>query len=384
MEPYRLRRIYYAGLFTTKNTHQELHANQSFDFIKRKWGNEFDSEQHTYIRIAGTYEIKMQLIRLLSNIPYFIIIGLTACEIMAGRQTVAYLMLVSSLFNNLIGLLENIHLSTEKNISEAPFLNSFWDIQASEAGRKLNEKRAVSGEIQFADVTYRYPDADRNALHDISLNIPAQTKLVVIGENGSGKTTLTNLINGSYSPTEGTVTLPDNSCACVFQNAAHFCFTVRENIQIGNRECPMTDGEIWSLLDCVGLGDAVRRMPHGMDTMLGQLDDGTDLSMGQWQKLSVARLFAARDTTVWVLDEPTAYLDPLSEIDLYQEILRRAEDRTVIFVSHRLGFAVQSDLVLIMDNGSISDLGSHDALYAGNAVYREMIDGQRSWTEGKR
>ncbi len=381
LEPFRLRRQYYAGLFSNKSIHQELHANQSFSLIINKWIKEFDSELHTYIQIGRTYEVKMQLIRLLSNLPYFVIIATTAVEIINGRQTIAYLMLITQLFNDLIGVLEGLHLSAQKNISEQGFLDSFWELREAERADHKVSGRTVSEDIHLDRVSYRYPDARANALNEVSLSIPRHTKLAVIGENGSGKTTLMNLCNGTYIPTEGRLCLPESRPACVFQNAAHFFFTVRENIQIGNGMHSLNDEELWNLLDLVGLSDAVRSMPKGLDTMLGQLDEGTDLSMGQWQKLAIARLFASEDADFWILDEPTAYLDPIAEIELYQEILKRAGDRTVFFVSHRLGFAVHSDLILIMDKGRVSDLGTHEQLYTENSIYREMIDGQRNWTE---
>ena len=111
------------------------------------------------------------------------------------------------------------------------------------------------------------------------------------------------------------------------------------------------------------------------------MDNNGDFSKGEWQRLAIARLLAKKNAKIWILDEPTAYLDPLSEIDLYDMIYRLAEDRIVIFISHRLGFAKKTERILVFDKGKIVEQGNHDRLMEIEGIYKEMYSIQQEWYE---
>ncbi len=172
----------------------------------------------------------------------------------------------------------------------------------------------------------------------------------------------------------------NSSTACIFQDFYQYQTTVRENIEMGDPGRKLTDEEIWELLDTVGLREKVEGLEQGLDTRLGQLDGQGDFSKGQWQRIAIARLLAKKDAGIWILDEPTAYLDPLSEIEVYNMIYRLAGDRIVIFISHRLGFARQTDRILVFRKGEIAEQGSHEELMEKeNGIYREMYSLQKEW-----
>ena len=172
----------------------------------------------------------------------------------------------------------------------------------------------------------------------------------------------------------------NSSTACIFQDFYQYQTTVRENIEMGDPGRKLTDEEIWELLDTVGLREKVEGLEQGLDTRLGQLDGQGDFSKGQWQRIAIARLLAKKDAGIWILDEPTAYLDPLSEIEVYNMIYRLAGDRIVIFISHRLGFARQTDRILVFRTGEIAEQGSHEELMEKeNGIYREMYSLQKEW-----
>ena len=167
--------------------------------------------------------------------------------------------------------------------------------------------------------------------------------------------------------------------ACLFQDFEQYHMTIRENIKIGRKDCKITEEEIYALLQKVGLEEYVSTLPKGIDTLLGQLEDGgVWLSKGQWQRLAIARLMANEDARIWILDEPTASLDPLSEIEVYNLIMNVAQDKMVFFISHRLGFAKQVNRILLFCDGKIIGDSTHDSLLE-EEHYREMFKSQESW-----
>ena len=123
----------------------------------------------------------------------------------------------------------------------------------------------------------------------------------------------------------------------------------------------------------------VSKLPQGIDTMLGQLQEGMDLSKGQWQRIAIARLLANPEAKIWVLDEPTAYLDPISEIEIYDLIYELAGERIVLFISHRLGFAKRTDRIIVFEDGKVAEEGNHTQLLERDGIYAEMYKMQETW-----
>ena len=212
--------------------------------------------------------------------------------------------------------------------------------------------------------------------------------------NGSGKTTFTNLICKLTYNFEGririskdeTVNDTDNSnetiypeVSCVFQDFAQYQMSIYENIVCGDVTHTFSEEEVWNILDRVGLKETVQSLPSGIHTSLGQLDKGIELSKGQWQRIAIARLLAKKEATIWILDEPTAYLDPISEIEIYNLIYELSGNRTVLFISHRLGFAKKADRVVVFEGGKIIEDGEHSSLMQQGGRYAEMYNTQKSW-----
>lgn len=211
-----------------------------------------------------------------------------------------------------------------------------------------------------------------------------------MGDNGSGKTTLVNIISGLINLKEGTLRVnalkksnsDKNLISVVYQDFLHYQMSIKDNIQCGNSHRILSDEEIYKLLDKVNLKKHVDTLSDGIYTKLGQLYKGTDLSKGQWQKIAIARLLANENAEIWILDEPTAYLDPMAEIDLYNTINSLAGDRTVIYISHRLGYSKNSDKIIVLENGHIVESGTHDSLISKNGKYSLLYNDQIKYMFG--
>jgi len=257
--------------------------------------------------------------------------------------------------------------------------------QADQAAGTLPFPQPIREGIRFEGVSFTYPETDRPVLSDLDLFIPAGRTLAVVGRNGAGKTTLIKLLLGIYRPTAGRITVDGidlgdfepqalrNSLAAVFQDYTRFNLTLRENVAFGNLARVDDDAAIREVIERVGLLDLVAQLPHGLDTVLSkQYDDGADLSGGQWQRIAIARALI-RPAQVMVLDEPTAALDPLAEVDVFRHFRDLAAERTTLLISHRLGVARLADQIAVITGGRVSELGTHAVLMARGGEYATMF-----------
>ena len=261
------------------------------------------------------------------------------------------------------------------------YLQSFLSIEEGERTGGTTASPAPP-KVAFEGVSFTYPGGREPVLSDIDLRIGSGERVALVGENGAGKTTLAKILLGLYRPTGGLVRVngvdleeidPESwrrLSGAVFQDHVRYSFTVRENIALGRPEGG-DDGRVDRAAEMSGASDFITRLPAGLDTPLGkEFEDGHELSGGQWQSLAIARLYF-RDAQLLVLDEPTASLDALAELEIYRQLLGIAGGRTVLLISHRLGSARLAD--------RIWEQGSHDDLVRAGGEYAEMFHAQAEW-----
>jgi ATP-binding cassette, subfamily B, bacterial len=242
--------------------------------------------------------------------------------------------------------------------------------------------------IEVDGLTFRYPGTDRDVLKDVSFAIRPGEHVALVGENGSGKTTLVKLLCRLYDPGAGAVRIDGidlremrvddvrGNFSVVFQDYAKFYLTARENIWLGNVTLPLDSEIITEAARRTGADAVIQALPSGYDTMLGrQFENGVDLSVGQWQKLALARAFL-RDTPFIVLDEPSAALDPRAEAEVFDHFHELAHGRTAIFISHRLSTVRRADRILVMVDGRIAEAGPHEELVERAGVYASLFETQ--------
>lgn len=243
----------------------------------------------------------------------------------------------------------------------------------------------------FQDVSFTYPDAEEPVLHHLDLTIHQGEKLALVGLNGAGKTTLVKLLCGLYRPTSGRVLMDGidiqefrgedyyRAVGAVFQDDFSLAFPLTENVTC------LPDGEeeeekLWKCLSLAGLAQKVRSFPHTVHTPLYQNIDpqGIVLSGGEMQKLMLARALY-KDADTLVLDEPTAALDPLAEADMYARYHEMSQNKTSIFISHRLSSTRFCDRIVLLSEGRIVEEGSHEALVRLGGIYAELFRTQASY-----
>lgn len=244
---------------------------------------------------------------------------------------------------------------------------------------------AEGGDLEIKNASFRYEGNDKDTLKNINFTLKKGERVALVGANGSGKTTLVKLILRLYDPTEGEILLDGknvkeysvssyrDSFSTVFQDFKMFSLSVKDNVLLR----PSREGDselVLSALRESGAAERVERMAHGVDTILTrEFDDkGENLSVGEQQKLSLARIFADACPIV-LLDEPSSALDPIAEYKMFESMMRATEGRSVIFISHRLSSAVLADRVVLMEGGEIAECGTHGELMDKNGKYAAMF-----------
>jgi ATP-binding cassette subfamily B protein IrtB len=237
-------------------------------------------------------------------------------------------------------------------------------------------------DIEFENVRFRYHDTD--VLKNISLTIPERSLVAFVGPSGSGKTTLTRLIARFWDVTEGAIRLdgrdirmynPDDVLAAVsvvFQDVYLFKDTVINNIRVGKKDATME--EIMAATQKACCHEFIEQLPDGYDTMVGE--GGSTLSGGEKQRISIARAIL-KDAPIVLLDEATASLDPENELYIQEAINDLVQHKTVVVIAHRLNTVVHADNIIVLDNGSIVEQGTHDELMRAEGLYRRMWDEQQ-------
>jgi ATP-binding cassette subfamily B protein len=240
--------------------------------------------------------------------------------------------------------------------------------------------------LSVAGLGYRYPGAADDAVRSVSFELRRGQIMAVVGANGSGKTTVAKLVCDLLPPTRGSIqwdgvdiarcdpALVRAQIAPVFQDFARYMVTIRRVIGLGDSQRIDDERAIWAAARQAGMAEVIESLPNGLDTRLGKaFIDGTDLSIGQWQRLAIARALF-RDAPVVLLDEPSASLDPRAEADLFDLLQTLCEDRIVIFVSHRFATVRSADVVLVLDQGEVVETGSHDQLMAAEGLYHDLFN----------
>lgn len=326
-----------------------------------------------------------------SMLAIFGALAYIAHETLYGAITVGSLVMYYQAFQSGQAYLREVFGALAHLYEDALFLGNLFEFLAVQpriveppAARTLPQP--MQRGIEFNHVRLVYGGSDRPVVDDITMTIRPGEHIALVGANGAGKTTLVKLLCRLYDPTEGTITLDGidlrelslaalrRQISVVFQDFAHYDLTMRENIWLGNVQLALNDRKIVTAAQAAGAEALIDKLPHGYDTRLGKwFDDEQELSVGEWQKVALARAFV-RDAQILVLDEPTSALDPAAEYEVFCRFRQLAAGRTTILISHRFSTVRMADRIYVLTNGRFSESGSHDELLARGGEYARMFE----------
>ena len=271
-------------------------------------------------------------------------------------------------------------LAVRSDVVDSPeVVDKYGDIMTP----KRENWEDLQGDIEFRDVTFRYPDGEETVLEHFSLKVPFGTRLAIVGETGAGKSTLVNLVCRFYEPTQGQVLIDGRDArersqlwlhsfiGYVLQTPHLFSGTVRENLLMGNPDA--TEAQIWEAIRAVSAEDVIAHLEKGLDTDVGE--GGDLLSTGEKQLISFARAILA-DPKILILDEATASVDTLTEAKIQTALESVTAGRTCLMIAHRLSTVRNADLILVVRNGRIVEQGTHPELLKLHGYYYELYTRQ--------
>ena len=335
-------------------------------------------------QLAGRWRMAtMQIVFAVIPALIYLAAGLPATSSgMTIGTLVAFTTLQAGIFRPLMGLL---NVGAQWVASMALFSRVFEyldlvpDVPAPKHPVALDPK-TVKGDVRLEGVTFRYPNADRDAVHDVTLDVPAGRTLALVGSTGSGKSTVASLLVRLHDPSAGRVTIDGvdvrdleqdvlaSVIGIVSQESYLVHTTVRENLLLARPAA--TEADLWRALEAAQVGDLIASLPDGLDTVVGAR--GFRFSGGEQQRLAVARTIL-RDPPVLLLDEATSALDTTTELALQRALDELARGRTTITIAHRLSTIRNADRIAVLDDGAVTEVGTHDELVAAGGRYADLV-----------
>ncbi len=395
---------YYSGLMTNKDMVKEVRLFGLSELFIGRYNETFQKYYKGLRKLfigEGVWHMLSTVITVTVNCILFLFIAKGVTE---GRYEVGDYSLYTGALHQIAGGIGTL-ISTTANIYEGTlfidnlivFMNEKITIKPLLGERAEPRKVAhhTGHTIRFENVSFRYPGTERNVIDHVNLTIDPGDTVVLVGLNGAGKTTLIKLLTRLYDPTEGTIYLDGYDIreydvadlyrlfGIIFQDFGKYAVNVKENVQFGQltRFAPEEEeAQMEAIRYATKQSSAeafIGDLPDGYDTPLMRHfeENGIELSIGQWQKLSIARAFYS-DSDIIILDEPTASLDPMAEQEIYNQFDSLREDKTTIFVSHRLSSATVANKIVVLERGAVIEIGNHSQLMQKRGAYYTLFSTQ--------
>jgi len=370
---------------------KELKAFGNSDYLIDTYKNRLNERNRDYERY---YFKNLRKILFGGNISKIATIGNVIILLLLfinGQISVGLFIAMSSLmFGGLsLGGVTFIFKWAPFHINSYDFYDKFFKLSDEPEGTETDLPESF--DIEFKDVWFKYPGTEKDILKGLTFKINNGEKASIVGENGEGKSTMIKLLLGLFSPDKGEILvggkkLDDYPLSVrtkifgpVFQDFPRYSITLKENIGIGDIDGIDNEEKIKAAAKKGKADEFAEKFEKNYETLLGRdFEGGVDISGGQWQRIAISRAFMG-GKPVLLLDEPTSQLDPMAEANLYNEFAGMVENKTAVFITHRLGSTMITDRIFVISDGKIEETGTHDELMKTDGIYSRMFNAQKQW-----
>jgi ATP-binding cassette subfamily B protein len=393
--PMRRQLDYLRILGGSKEAAKELKLFGLRDFLRARFTRLSDEIYDENVALSRRKLIAGSLLSMIGIMGYYSAYVFVIWRTVQGALTIGALTFLAGAIQQASSNIEQIFSTVAAIGDQALFLTdllAFFEMEPTIRSKPhaLPAPKPITRGVEFRNVSFSYPGNARLILDRINFKLHTGERLALIGENGQGKTTIVKLITRLYDPTEGEILLDGidlreydledlhHEIGVIFQDFMRYEMTARENIAVGRID-EINNLELLKGAAQKSMADqTIGRLSLGYDQMLGRrFDKGVDLSGGEWQKVALARAYL-RDAQLLILDEPTAALDARSEFEVFQRFSELTAGKMALFISHRFSTVRSADRILVIENGKITEEGTHDQLASLGGRYAEMFEMQAS------
>ncbi|MFS0554348.1 ABC transporter ATP-binding protein [Brevibacillus sp. 179-C9.3 HS] len=388
---------YISSILNERDSSKEVRLFQLKDFMLGRWSRLYLKNMKEVLRLLHRREKALIFSGIFTSSMYVGCLALVVSLLRASALKVGDFVAIAQAVQNTQQLLSLMTFNLAHIVNRCLYIADLFDFLEYEdktipqlTGKAEFPAKLQSG-ITFDRVSFCYPKMERNVINEVSFTIKPGERIAIVGDNGSGKTTLVKCLMGLYPIHSGNILFDNQSIheldisdlqrniTVIFQDFIRYNFTAGENITIGRVTQEINPSQMRQVAVETGADTFIRRLPSGYDTILGRtLQDGEDLSGGQWQKIALSRALYRRGE-IFILDEPTAALDPQAELEVFQQFDALTQNKTAIFISHRMAAARMADRIFVMKQGQLIEVGHHDELMDANGEYSRMYRMQAKW-----
>lgn len=383
---------YLSGLLTSDIYAKEIRSFSLGDYLRIKYlkirlsllaGKLKISKKRTYSEIVTTA---------IATLGFFACIGYIAIGSIKGYTSIGDITMFLVAFPQSFSILQNLSSGISTVYQNNIYVRSIFELFDLKSSLKENENpipiphQVEQIDLELKNINFIYPHADRQTLTDINLKLPAGKIIAVVGMNGAGKSTLIKLLCRLYDPTSGQITMNGTDIRSfksseyqkqicpVFQDFGRYNVSAADNIRYGDINRSLNQDELIEAAENSGADIFINQFPDQYETIMGRIfEDGHEVSIGQWQKLAIARAFYSKSRFL-VLDEATSALDAKAEKELFDSFRLRIGNRSALIISHRQSAVKHADFIYVLSNGRITESGTHDELITLGKDYYKLFN----------